>query len=61
MQEKELWEQELKNATSSYRTMPMWMRRIEEKTRKTTSSTRTEPTTEVSKVNSKRSKKERAK
>jgi hypothetical protein len=39
MQEKERWEQELRNATSSYRTMPMWMRRIEEKTRKTTGTT----------------------
>lgn len=46
MKDKETWEQELKNATSSYRTMPMWMRRIEQKTRKTTSLTSGSPTGE---------------
>jgi len=37
MQEREVLEQELKSATHSYRTMPVWMLRIEEKIRRSKS------------------------
>ena len=50
MLQNEAWEQELKNATNSYRTIPTWMRQIEAKSRKIST---TEKSKEDKRVDSK--------